>query len=93
MQFVYYIEPLLASVLYAIVFQKAGFRGALLGLCASPIVALVLTTMLYQLPEIDGMLIYALSVPLYLLPLLILAFKSWPPVAMPQTTDGARGDE
>ncbi|WP_284164463.1 hypothetical protein, partial [Frigidibacter sp. SD6-1] len=32
-----FLGPILASVLYVIVFQKAGFRGAILAVCAGPL--------------------------------------------------------
>lgn len=79
--------PVIASVLYVIVFQKAGFKGAMLVFCAAPLLAAVLGQVLIGMMGMGFMgAPYMLTLfvlgPLSLLPLLILAFKTWPPVAV-----------
>lgn len=80
-----FIGPVLASILYVIVYQKAGFRGAILGVCAMPLVSIVLTMVFVRMLASGGMmgpmmLIPLVTIPLSLLPLIILAFAKWPPV-------------
>lgn len=84
-----YAGPLLAAVLYVIVFQKAGFRGPILAVCAGPLVGFVATMFLIRiLAPSPGtmMLIPLISIPLSLLPLILLAFMAWPPVAAPRNS-------
>lgn len=76
-----FLTPLVASVLYVVVFQKAGFRGAMLAICAAPLLGAILTHGIYALAGYYGMGMMLVSIPLSLLPLLVLAFKSWPPIA------------
>ena len=84
-----FIGPLIAAILYVIVFQKAGLRGGMLAFCAAPLVGAGLFSMMVRMTSIGGgpgmMLIAFVLIPLNLLPLLILAFKSWPPVAATNT--------
>jgi hypothetical protein len=76
------LTPVIATVLYVIVFQKAGFRGPILAASAGPIAGAALTFVLFGPLGLYHSGLWLLSVPLHLLPLLILAFKSWPPVAV-----------
>ncbi|MBS0563821.1 MAG: hypothetical protein JSR87_04905 [Proteobacteria bacterium] len=80
-----FLGPVIASVLYVIVFQKAGLRGPWLAACAGPLVGSVLAGVMIRAMMAGGgsgmMLVPLVALPLTLLPLLILAFKSWPPVA------------
>ena len=82
-----FLGPILASVLYVMVFQKAGFKGPILAFCAAPVLGPVLSFgMMAGGGYGPGMMVLPLiSIPLALLPLLILAFKPWPPVAAPNT--------
>ncbi len=82
-----FLGPALASVLYVIVFQKAGFNGAMLAFCAAPILGSALWWVLMPLFGSGRMMLIPLiTIPLTLLPLLILAFKSWPPVSAASNT-------
>jgi hypothetical protein len=76
------LGPLVASVLYVIVFQKAGFRGAILGVCAAPILGAFLGRALIGAFYAGGGMAFAFLIPtvLSLAPLLVLAFMAWPPV-------------
>ena len=84
-----FVGPIIAAFLYVIVFQKAGFRGPILALCAAPLVGSVLGMMLFRVLLAGGsggmFLIQLVALPVTLLPLLILAFKSWPPAVAPNT--------
>ena len=85
-----FIGPVLASVLYVVVFQKARFKGAILAFCATPILGVFAWIWANWIVYAHGPveMFYYLSliyVPFSLLPLLVLAFKSWPPVAAPKT--------
>ncbi|MFZ1727148.1 MAG: hypothetical protein WBO29_14280 [Albidovulum sp.] len=80
-----FLGPIVASVLYVIIFQKAGFRGPILIVCAAPIVGALLSRMLIGLLSFAGPLFsLAFLVPLAfsLAPLFILAFRAWPPVSV-----------
>ncbi len=82
-----FLGPLIASVLYVMVFQKAGFRGGILAFCAAPLVGSALITFAFRTMMGQGygswaIILPLLAIPLSLLPLLILAFKSWPPVTV-----------
>ncbi|WP_284176646.1 hypothetical protein [Frigidibacter sp. SD6-1] len=84
-----FLGPILASVLYVIVFQKAGFRGAILAVCAGPLLGALAGFVMGRVAYAGGGMpmsfaaIILISLPLSLLPLLVLAFKSWPPVGGP----------
>lgn len=88
------VIPIVASILYVVIFQKAGFRGAWLAICAAPVVVPALVSGLVKL-LFNGIdpptmmrafaVLFFVDIPLTLLPLLVLAFKSWPPVAAPNT--------
>lgn len=86
MGIVSFIEPIAASLLLVIVFQKAGFRGAVLWLCAAPVLGAVMWRVLflpvagYASPEAAVAIVALAVLPVSLLPLLVLAFKTWPPV-------------
>lgn len=79
------LVPIIASVLYVIVFQKAGMKGPILAVCAGPVLAVALV---YVMSVLTGGIIALVVVSpiLSLLPLAILAFKSWPPVAAASST-------
>ena len=77
-----FLGPILASVLYVIVFQKAGFRGGILAVCATPILGAVVTVMTIFFAGAGMMLIRLITLPLALLPLILLAFMAWPPVSV-----------
>jgi len=86
------VGPLIASVLYVIVFQKAGFRGGILAVCFAPVLGSVLTAFLVRAMIAGGgggmMLLPLVSLPLGLLPLVLLAFMAWPPApAAPLSTE------
>ena len=79
-----FISPLIASVLYLVVMQKAGFRGAILGIAALPLASALVSRLLigggyYMGGGILG-LAFLLPMVLSLVPLLVLAFVPWPPV-------------
>lgn len=78
------IGPFLASLLYVMVFQKAGFRGLMLTVCGGPLIGVAVTHWAIRSAQAGSpeMLDYlsAVLVPLSLLPLIILAFLRWPPV-------------
>lgn len=82
---VQFIAPVFASVLYVIVFQKAGFKGAIMAVCAAPLLGALLSYAIYWM-LISGsmgpgmMALPLIAIPLSLAPLLVLAFKPWPPV-------------
>ena len=85
-----FLGPILASVLYVIVFQKAGFKGTILAFCVAPVLGSVLSFGMIGMMAAGcygpGMMFLPVfSIPLMLLPLLILAFKPWPPVAAANT--------
>jgi hypothetical protein len=75
-----FLGPIIASVLYVIVFQKAGFGGPMPAFCAAPLLGAFLT---FLMVGMGGMVValVLINLPLSLLPLLILAFMPWPPVA------------
>mgnify|MGYP001223826853 CR=1 FL=1 len=88
-----FLGPLVATVLYVIIFQKAGFRGAILLVCGGPILAALVSMAMGRMaygfggmamPYVAMLLI---SLPLSLLPLFVLAFKPWPPVGGPPPGD------
>lgn len=91
-----FLGPVVASVLYVIVFQKAGFRGAILALCAGPVVAALLAAAMFRMMIAGGgpgmMLVPLVALPLTLLPLLVLAFKSWPPVSSSMAAPNSRSE-
>jgi hypothetical protein len=78
------IGPFLACLLYVMVFQKAGFRGLIYVVCASPLIGVGVTQWAIRQAQAGAphVLDYlsAVLVPLSLLPLIILAFLRWPPV-------------
>ncbi|MBC7141981.1 MAG: hypothetical protein H5U18_07465 [Rhodobacteraceae bacterium] len=81
-----FLGPVIAAVLYVIVFQKAGFRGAILFVCAAPVLGAILTRILVASLVMGGgpmAGIFLLSAALSLAPLLVLAFMAWPPVETP----------
>lgn len=80
------LGPLIASVLYVIVFQKAGFRGPILAVSAAPVLAALLSRALIGSLYMGGGMALAFLVPaaLSLAPLLVLALMAWPPAATPQ---------
>jgi hypothetical protein len=77
-----FLGPLIASVLYVIVFQQAGFRGPILAVSAAPVLAALLSRALIGLFYTGGGMAFAFLIPtaLSLVPLLVLAFMAWPPV-------------
>ncbi len=85
-----FLTPIIASVLYMIVFQKAGFKGAMLVICAGPVIGAILTQLMIGM-MVSGaigpgmMMLPLISIPFALAPLLVLAFKSWPPVSAAPT--------
>ena len=85
-----FLTPIIASVLYVMVFQKAGFKGAILAVCAGPVVGAILTHLMIGMMMSGGvgpgmMALPLISIPFALAPLLVLAFKSWPPVSVAPT--------
>jgi hypothetical protein len=81
------LGPVAASVLYVIVFQKAGFRGGLMFVCAGPVAGAILTRILVSTMVMSGGPIagvYLLSAALSLAPLIVLAFMTWPPMPGPK---------
>ncbi|WP_413875917.1 hypothetical protein [Albidovulum sp.] len=81
------LGPVVASVLYVIVFQKAGFRGGLMFVCAGPVAGAILTRILVSTMVMSGgpiAGIYLLSAALSLAPLIVLAFRAWPPIPGPK---------
>lgn len=89
MMAIQFLTPLVTTFLYVIVYQKAGFRGPMLLVAGAPILAALLTFLLIRMMGVYSMGLALLSIPLGLLPLFVLAFKSWPPVVAAQT--GSRG--
>lgn len=86
MMAIQFLTPLITTALYVIVYQKAGFRGLTMLLCGAPLLAAVLNYVLIRLMGIHHIGLALMSIPLSLLPLLFLAFKSWPPAgAAPNT--------
>lgn len=82
-----FLGPFIASVLYVIVFQKAGFRGAILFLAAGPVLGALLTRVLLSMMVAGGgpmAGIFLLSAALSLAPLVVLAFMAWPPAGRPE---------
>ncbi len=80
------LGPVAASILYVIVFQKAGFRGGLMFVCAGPVVGAILTHIVLASAVMDwGRLpaVFLLSGALSLAPLIALAFMAWPPATLP----------
>ncbi|MDI3335020.1 hypothetical protein QKW60_01230 [Defluviimonas aestuarii] len=77
-----FLGPLIASVLYVIVFQKAGFRGPILFVCAAPLLGALFGRALIGAFYAGGGMAFAFLIPtvLSLAPLLVLAFMAWPPV-------------
>jgi hypothetical protein len=81
-----FLAPVVASVLYVIVFQKAGFRGGLMFVCAGPVAGAILTRILVSTMVMgDGPMagVFLFSAALSLMPLIVLAFLAWPPAAQP----------
>ncbi|MBP6768509.1 MAG: hypothetical protein KA171_12085 [Reyranella sp.] len=80
------LGPVIASVLNVVVFQKAGFRGGILFVCACPVLGAILTHVLVSTLAMGwgGMpSIFLLSGALSLAPLIVLAFMAWPPATVP----------
>lgn len=92
-----FLGPVIASVLYAIVFQKAGLGGPWLAACAGPVVGALLASVMIRAMMAGGggmmVLVPLVALPLTLLPLLILAFKSWPPVLSPMAAPNSRSEK
>jgi len=84
-----FLGPIIASVLYVVVYQKAGFRGPVLIVCAAPVAAtLFLGAIASGIVAIDGVgvtIVLLISLALSLAPLVVLAFKAWPPVSVAST--------
>lgn len=80
-----FVEPLIASVLYVVVFQKAGFRGPILAVSAAPVLAALLVHALVGNFYMGGgmALAFLVAAAISLAPLLVLAFMAWPPADMP----------
>ena len=81
-----FLGPVVASVLYVIVFQKAGFRGPILFVCAAPVLGAILTRLLVASMVMAGgpmAGVFLLSAALTLAPLIVLAFVAWPPATLP----------
>lgn len=81
------LGPVVASILYVIVFQKAGFRGGLMFLCAGPVLGAILTRILVSTMVMGGgpmTGVFLLSAALSLAPLVALAFMAWPPLPGPK---------
>jgi len=78
-----FLAPIIASVLYVMVFQKAGFRGAILVLAAGPVAAALLSFLLfggyYGWTGLIQASLILLPAVLSLAPLAVLAFAAWPP--------------
>ncbi len=78
-----FIAPLVASVLYVIVFQKAGFRGPIVALAAGPIAAALVSRLMFGGPYgMTGLIqtgLFLVPAALSLAPLAVLAFATWPP--------------
>lgn len=87
-----FMSPLIASVLYLVVMQKAGFRGAVLGVAALPLASALVSWLLigggYYMGGGFLGLAFLLPMILSLVPLLVLAFVPWPPVG--DTPPGGR---
>lgn len=81
------LPSLIASVLYVIIYQKAGFRGAILALAAGPVLATLLSHYLFGLPFAFRAGLFLLPAALSLAPLAVLAFASWPPAATQREED------
>ncbi len=83
MNALYFVGPVVAAALYVMIFQKAGFRGAVYAVCALPLVELAVTR--FAIMQAQGgstaILDYLpfVMLPLSLLPLIVLAFLPWPP--------------
>jgi hypothetical protein len=80
------LGPVIASVLYVVVFQKAGFRGGILFVCACPVIGAILTRLLVSTLVMGwgGVpAVFLLSGALSLAPLIVLAFMTWPPASLP----------
>jgi hypothetical protein len=79
----YYIGPVVAVALYVMIFQKAGFRGAVFAVCALPLIELAVTRWAIMQAQngSSAILDYLpfVLLPLSLLPLIVLAFLRWPP--------------
>lgn len=76
------LAPLIASVLYVIVFQKAGFRGPMLAVAVLPLAGGVLSRVLFGSFYYGGPAMAVLAfipMALSLAPLFVLAFMAWPP--------------
>ena len=59
-----FLAPVVASVLYIIVFQKAGFRGGLMFVCAGPVAGAILTRILVSTMVMgDGPMAGLISIP------------------------------
>ncbi len=85
MMILYLLAPLLATVLYVIVLQKAGFRGPILAVSAGPVLS-ILSFALVGPMALGGPVLAAVllvNAALSLAPLLVLAFMAWPPVNPP----------
>ena len=81
-----FLGPIFASVLYVIIFQKAGFRGPILIVCAAPVAGtLFVGGFLWGIVAFDDAvmtIVLLISLVLSLAPLLVLAFKAWPPLSV-----------
>ena len=87
MMAIQFLTPLVTTFLYVIVYQKAGFRGPMLLVAGAPILAALLTFVLIRMMGVYSMGLALLSIPVGLLPLFVLALKSWPPVNPPNGSD------
>lgn len=84
-----FVVPIIASILYVIVFQKAGLTGLWLAVCAAPVLSAFLTAMFFGALYGHGMSgpFVVMQIVLSLAPLLVLAFKPWPPAAHPRSKE------
>lgn len=85
MTILFFLSPLVASILYVIVCQKAGFRGPILAVCAGPLLSVFSFAVVGPLAiggvALAGIILF--NAALSLAPLLVLAFMAWPPVDPP----------
>jgi hypothetical protein len=74
------------AVLLLVIFRRAGFTWVIAGVALAPLVGLALQYSLIFFGRVTPSEGVSIALPLALLPLLVLTFKSWPMAALPDTS-------
>jgi hypothetical protein len=84
--FIFVGGTIVEMVMLVIIFRKAGFNWFFAAMAFTPILGTVLQSTLIYLGTMTPAEIGVITHPLSFVPLLVLAFKSWPIAALPDTS-------